>query len=411
MPPPGPRRQLDDADHPAKRALGILAQHPHSPRLDPFVRMLLTDLDHARLAALGKGSHAAARLKTRCFRDRRKNPIARSSRSVLVTRGQSSRGDDSSSQRNSNVEHPARVAVRQPGVDRQIARLAVQQGLDVAEHRPGVEVTILGLLAKGSLDQPLDRVADARNDAPTGAAEVRCSAAKHKLIPGLGRERGPAGQKMKQRRAHRINIGPGIDGTPGPLLGSHVVGCSQQGAGRGQGQRFGIDDVPGQSEVRDLDPRPGRFAVQGRDHGRIERHRRRGRFAGSARGRSRRSRRTTRFRRHRGASVLCGSRRRMLLGLISRCTIPRSWASIKPRATAAMNARASLSSSRVRRCQQLAQALAGHEFQDHVRDAVVLVEFEQVDDVRIVGLGHEPGLLAEPPEDLGVVDRGRSARS
>ena len=54
--------------------------------------------------------------------------------------------------------------------------------------------------------------------------------------------------------------------------------------------------------------------------------------------------------------------------------------------------------------QQVAEALAGHEFQDHVRNAVVFVEFQQVDDVGVVGLGHEPGLLAEPPEDLGVVD-------
>ena len=65
---------------------------------------------------------------------------------------------------------------------------------------------------------------------------------------------------------------------------------------------------------------------------------------------------------------------------------------------------AAFSSRRVRLLEQVAEALAGHEFQDHVRNAVVFVEFQQVDDVGVVGLGHEPGLLAEPPEDLGVID-------
>ena len=55
----------------------------------------------------------------------------------------------------------------------------------------------------------------------------------------------------------------------------------------------------------------------------------------------------------------------------------------------------------------MAEALAGHEFQDHVRDAVVLVKFQQVNDVRIVGLGHKPSLFAEPPEDRGIVDAVR----
>ena len=87
-----------------------------------------------------------------------------------------------------------------------------------------------------------------------------------------------------------------------------------------------------------------------------------------------------------------------------------SCASINPRAStaAAMNASARVrwSAQHVRSCtSNLAQALAGHELEDHVvRDAVILVEFQQVDDVRIVGLGHEPRLFAEPPEDLGIVD-------
>ncbi len=54
--------------------------------------------------------------------------------------------------------------------------------------------------------------------------------------------------------------------------------------------------------------------------------------------------------------------------------------------------------------EQLAQAHAGHEFQDHVRDSVVLVELQQVDHVGIVGLRHQAGLLAEPPQDRGIVE-------
>ena len=56
------RRQLDGADHPLERSLAVLAQHAHSPWFDPFVRVLFPDLDHTGFAALGKGSHAAARL-------------------------------------------------------------------------------------------------------------------------------------------------------------------------------------------------------------------------------------------------------------------------------------------------------------------------------------------------------------
>ena len=94
----------------------------------------------------------------------------------------------------------------------------------------------------------------------------------------------------------------------------------------------------------------------------------------------------------------------MLLGLMSRWTIPRSWACIRPRATAAMIERASRLVEPAPCGQQVAKALAGDEFQDHVRDAVVLVEFQQVDHIGIVGLRHEPGLLAKPPEDIVIAD-------
>ncbi len=88
----------------------------------------------------------------------------------------------------------------------------------------------------------------------------------------------------------------------------------------------------------------------------------------------------------------------MLLGLMSRWTIPRSWAAIRPRATPTMIASASGSSSRVRSLSEAVEALAGHEFQDEVRDAVFLVVFQYVDHLGVIGLGHEPGLLAEPAE-------------
>ena len=92
--------------------------------------------------------------------------------------------------------------------------------------------------------------------------------AKH--VARLAGERGLAGEQMVQRRAHRVDVGAGIDAPARPLLGRHVVGRSQKRAGVGHRQRFAVDDVAGQPEVRDLDPIRDRLAVVGREHGRCE---------------------------------------------------------------------------------------------------------------------------------------------
>ena len=59
------------------------------------------------------------------------------------------------------MKDPLGVAVRQTRMDRQVGWFAVEQGLEVAEHRPGVDEAILWLLGQGSLDHPRSPVTDA----------------------------------------------------------------------------------------------------------------------------------------------------------------------------------------------------------------------------------------------------------
>ena len=74
----------------------------------------------------------------------------------------------------------------------------------------------------------------------------------------------------------------------------------------------------------------------------------------------------------------------------------------RARATSAMISSAVGSSSRVCSVMRSPRFLPGDELEDEVGDAVVLVEFQQVDDVGVVGLGQQPGLLAESPQGLGA---------
>ena len=150
---PRPRRQLDGADQPPERALAVLAQHAHPPRLDPFVRMLLADLDLAGLAALGEGPHATARLVPglilyRGKPDRPVEPVGIGHQRPELPRRRFQLPAEL------EVKDPLRVAVRQTRMNRQVGRLAVEQGLEVAEHRPGVDIAILGMLGQGPLDHP-----------------------------------------------------------------------------------------------------------------------------------------------------------------------------------------------------------------------------------------------------------------
>ena len=48
--------------------------------------------------------------------------------------------------------------------------------------------------------------------------------------------------------------------------------------------------------------------------------------------------------------------------------------------------------------EQLAQARSGDELEHEIGDSVVLVVFQEIDDVGIVGLGHQAGFLVEAPE-------------
>jgi len=229
-----PGQQLDDADHPPERALAVLPQYPHPPRLDPFVGTLLSDLDLSGLAALDKGPHAADRLVTglvpyRCKPDRSVEPIGIGDQRPELPRRRFQLPSEL------ELEDPPGIAVGQSGMDRQVARFAVEQGLEVAQHRPGVDKPILGLLGQGSLDHPRDPIADAWVQGRKARGRL-VAVLRAKGIPRLRRERRPAGQEMKQGGAHRVNVGPRIDGTPRPLLRRHVVRCSQQRAGGGHGQ-------------------------------------------------------------------------------------------------------------------------------------------------------------------------------
>ena len=67
-----PWQELDRADQPLERSLGVLAQNSHPPGLDPFVGILLADFGHAGFAALGERSNAAAGLVAGLVSHRRK---------------------------------------------------------------------------------------------------------------------------------------------------------------------------------------------------------------------------------------------------------------------------------------------------------------------------------------------------
>ena len=66
------RQELDRADKPLERTLGVFPENAHSPGLDPFVREFFPDFGHAGLAAFGKGPNAAAGLESRLVSHRRK---------------------------------------------------------------------------------------------------------------------------------------------------------------------------------------------------------------------------------------------------------------------------------------------------------------------------------------------------
>ena len=59
----------------------------------------------------------------------------------------------------------SRIAVGQPGMNRQVGRFAEPQGLEVAQHRGRVGESVVRALGQGPLDGPCDPFADARDSA------------------------------------------------------------------------------------------------------------------------------------------------------------------------------------------------------------------------------------------------------
>ena len=53
--------------------------------------------------------------------------------------------------------------------------------------------------------------------------------------------------------------------------------------------------------------------------------------------------------------------------------------------------------------QQLAQARSRDELEHEIGDSVVLVVFEEIDDMGVVGLGHQAGFLVEALEHLTIL--------
>ena len=153
-------------------------------------------------------------------------------------------------------------------------------------------------------------------------------------------------------RAHGVDVGAGVDAPARPLLGSHVVRRSQKRTGVGHRQRLAVDDVPGEPEVGDLDA-----IVKKQDVARLDVAVNDSAFVSL----------------HQAAGDAGHDR--------------KGFRHIEPRFF----------------LEQLIQAFTGDEFEHEVGDAVILVVFEQVDDVGIVGLGQQPGFLAKAPENRRVL--------
>ena len=80
---------------------------------------------------------------------------------MFVTSGQSCRGDDSRSQRNSNWSILAGIAVGQHGMNRQVGGFPEPKGLEIAQHRRRVGESVVRALGQGPLDGPRHAFADA----------------------------------------------------------------------------------------------------------------------------------------------------------------------------------------------------------------------------------------------------------
>ena len=100
----------------------------------------------------------------------------------------------------------------------------------------------------------------------------------------------------------------------------------------------------------------------------------------------------------------------MLAGFRSRWTMPRSWAACMARARVSTRPAASRAGQR-RAVQSLRQAAAGAVFQGEERQAVVLADLVDLDDVGMLQAGDGLGLGAEAVQFLGAGDRRRPGPS
>ena len=213
-------------------------------------------------------------------------------------------------------------------------RRAVPERLEVAEHRPGVGVAVLGPLWPWPSRRPasIPSLTAGSNRPSGGAGSLQCCVSSSSRV---SRQRTAAGRPacgtgwLPSHRRRSGGRSPGRSTARGPCNEA-----SPAGPGLGHRQRLRVDHVPGQAEVRELDAERRPLAPA---------------TLRSSRSPSTRSRRLACrwFGMRASVDGPMDSSSRMLAGLTSRWTIPRSWGPARARATSAMISSAAGSSSRV----------------------------------------------------------------
>ena len=244
--------------------------------------------------------------------------------------------------------------------------LAAPQTFQVEEERLGVGVAGVGGLGERLLDNATHAVAHVRIELPQRRrrlVDVHVGDGQN----GVGEERRPAGEEVEQRGRHRVDVGADVHGGARALFRRGVERRADDGPGPGEVERLRFQHVAGQAEVAQLDAGGWWLVVGGW-------RRRRGRL--STIHQPPITNHHDVFRLHvavddaaavgvgEGAGDVGHHRGGLQLG--------------EPLAPG----------------QHLRQTFTLHKLQYEVGDAAVLVELDQVGDVRVVDLGQQTRLLA-----------------
>ena len=265
----------------------------------------------------------------------------------------------------------------------QRGRLAAEQPVEVLEHLARVGIALVG-----PLDQGLGH--HLRGPFADGAVERADAGSRLALEPGdqvegrRSRERGPPGQEVEQRCPERVDVGRRPHGIHARrLFGRHVERGPENGPGLGQVQRFRLLGLPRQTKVGKLD---------------LHRHRR----ARSAR------------RDDRGRGRLPVLRFGLEHAVDKHDVIGLDVAVDDPPLVRHRQAARDVRDDGQRRF--FLEARAGGQpapqspsldvFQDKVVNAVVLVQFDVIDDERRLDRRQDSRFLREPLDRVGTLEPG-----